>query len=73
MIIGWQENLPSEDVPDVSIWMFDDLIAEWFDEVDSRKSNDRVTPDSLTSDWDDEGSLEESSLAADYRKSMGWR
>lgn len=73
MIIGWQENLPSEDVPDVSIWMFDDLISEWFDEVDSRKSNDGVTPDSLTSDWDDSDSLEESTLAADYRKRMGWR
>lgn len=73
MIIGWQENLPTEDVPPVHIWMFDDLISEWFDEVDSRKSNDGVNPDSLTREWDEDDSLEDSSLAADYRKRMGWK
>ena len=71
MIIGWQENLPSDEVPPIHIWQFDDLISEWFDDVEASKSNDRVTPDSLTSDWEEDGSMEESSLAAEYRKRLG--
>lgn len=45
-ILHWQENLPQEEMPPQWMWVVDEELEEWFEEVDRKRKERFGTPDS---------------------------
>jgi hypothetical protein len=37
-ILGWQENLPSEETPPEWMWSLDNELEEWFEQVEEARA-----------------------------------
>ncbi len=48
MILQWQENLLSEEMPPAWMWPFDDEIEGWFREVNRARDNGGSGPEPRT-------------------------
>lgn len=63
MILGWQENLPSDDMPPSWMWPFDDPLERWFDDLKAKR--EMGLPDT---DSDGEETMMSNELASRYRE-----
>lgn len=40
-ICSWQENLPEDEQPPEWMWSLDHELADWFDQLDRKRNNER--------------------------------
>ena len=51
MVLDWQENLPSNEMPPEWMWPFAERLTDWFKEV-KRKRDEKYGNDSVDDDSD---------------------
>ena len=65
MVLGWQENLPQDEMPPGWMWPFEDELEAWFQDVTAARKNGWDAPG--RKDEDEERPMAQNELARHLR------